>query len=347
MQVTRNNEQVQPLNINNQAVGTISVAPMMDWTDRHCRYFHRLLSPNSLLYTEMVTTGALLRGDKERFLAFDDAEHPIVLQLGGSHPDEMANCAQFAQEAGFQEVNINVGCPSDRVQNGRIGACLMAEPQLVAECVSKMRNRVEIPVTVKTRIGIDDDDSTEFLMKFIQTVADAGCTTFVIHARKAILNGLSPKENRTIPPLNYDRVYQVKKEYPALAIIINGGIKSVAEIQQHWQNLDGVMMGREAYHRPFFLADIEHELFQQPLIDRKEVLDKLIQYIDNQLVLGVPLQRMTRPILGLYAGEAGGKHWRRYLSENARKKNAGPEVILAALDAMSPYNKIGERKGRY
>ena len=318
----------------------LSIAPMMDWTDRHCRYFHRLLSPDALLYTEMVTTGALLHGDKQRFLEFNDFEQPVALQLGGSSPDDMAACAKFAQEAGYQEVNINIGCPSDRVQNGRIGACLMSEPELVAQCVLQMRQCVDIPVTVKTRIGIDDLDSVEFLMEFVKTVSDAGCNTFIIHARKAILNGLSPKENRTIPPLNYERAYEVKKEFPSLSIVVNGGIDTVSDIQQHWQHLDGVMIGREAYHNPFFLAEIEHQLFQQPLLDRKAVLDAYIQYIEKQLILGVSLQNMTRHILGLFAAQPGGKHWRRYLSEHARHKGAGTEVLLGGLEAMAPYATI-------
>ncbi|MBV1875318.1 MAG: tRNA dihydrouridine(20/20a) synthase DusA [Cycloclasticus sp.] len=318
----------------------LSIAPMMDWTDRHCRYFHRLLSPNALLYTEMVTTGALLHGDKQRFLKFNDFEQPVALQLGGSNPDDMAACAQFAQEAGYQEVNINIGCPSDRVQNGRIGACLMSEPELVAQCVLQMRQCVDIPITVKTRIGIDDLDSVEFLMEFVKTVSDAGCNTFIIHARKAILNGLSPKENRTIPPLNYERAYEVKKEFPSLSIVVNGGIDTVIDIQQHWRHLDGVMIGREVYHNPFFLVDIEHQLFQQPLLDRKAVLDAYIQYVEKQLMLGVSLQNMTRHILGLFAAQPGGKHWRRYLSEHARHKGAGTEVLLGGLEAMAPYTTI-------
>lgn len=340
MQAISRNDQKKSYRADLRHRTKLSVAPMMDWTDRHCRYFHRLLSPNALLYTEMVTTGALLHGNKQRFLAFDSLEHPLALQLGGSDPDDMAACAQFAQEAGFQEVNINVGCPSDRVQNGRIGACLMSEPQLVAQCVSEMQQRVDIPITVKTRIGIDDLDSAEFLMGFVKTVSDAGCNTFIIHARKAILSGLSPKENRTIPPLNYDRAYEVKKEFPALTIVVNGGINRLSDIQQHWQHLDGVMIGREAYHNPFILAEIEHQLFQQPLLEREEVLAKFIQYIEKQVVLGTSLQSMTRHILGLFAGQPGGKHWRRYLSEHARQKNAGPEVILAGIDAMAPYNTI-------
>ncbi len=316
---------------------SFSVAPMMDWTDRHCRYFHRLLSPNALLYTEMVTTGALIHGDKQRFLAFDDEEQPVALQLGGSVPSDMAACAELAQQAGYMEVNINVGCPSDRVQNGRIGACLMSEPALVAECVSEMKASVDIPVTVKTRIGIDDFDSPEFLFKFVEEVSNAGCETVIIHARKAILNGLSPKENRTIPPLNYGRAYQVKKEFQNLNVIVNGGIKTTKEIENHWQHLDGVMVGREAYHNPFFLAEIEHQLFQRPLQEREEVLQSFLPYVEQQLTKGVALQSMSRHILGLFAGQVGGKHWRRYLSENARLNNAGTDVLIAAFEEMKQY----------
>lgn len=318
----------------------LSVAPMMEWTDRHCRYFHRLLSPNALLYTEMVTTGALLQGDTDRFLRFSPREQPLALQLGGSDPEAMAKCAILAQQAGYQEVNINVGCPSDRVQNGRIGACLMAEPQLVSDCVSAMKEQVDIPVTVKTRIGIDQQDSEAFLFDFIDTVSRGGCDVFIIHARKAILKGLSPKENRMIPPLNYQRAYQAKQAFPDLTIVINGGIKSTADISKHWAQLDGVMIGREAYHNPFFLAEIETQLFQHADVTRTQVLSDYLSYMDNQLTDGVALQSMSRHILGLFSGIPGGKHWRRYLSENARHKNAGTEVILAALEQVQRYSGI-------
>ncbi len=314
-----------------------SIAPMMDWTDRHCRYFHRLLSPHALLYTEMVTTGALLYGDKKRFLAYHAFEQPLALQLGGSNPNEMAECSVLAERAGFQEININVGCPSDRVQNGRIGACLMSEPSLVAECVSEMRNKVDLSITVKTRIGIDDKDSFEFLCEFVKMVAAEGCETFIIHARKAILRGLSPKDNRRIPPLNYERAYQLKKEFPQLSIMINGGVTTVGDVQAHWKQVDGVMIGREAYHNPFFMAELERELFDQPLLNRVDVLNDYLPYIEQQLMAGVRLQSITRHILGLFAGQPGGKHWRRYLSENSRQENAGPEVLLAGWDAMKPF----------
>lgn len=314
-----------------------SIAPMMDWTDRHCRYFHRLLSPSALLYTEMVTTGALIHGDKERFLAFDGFEQPVALQIGGSKPKDMATCAALAEHAGYQEVNINVGCPSDRVQNGKIGACLMSEPILVADCVSAMREKVDIPITVKTRIGIDDSDSLDFLLEFVRQVSNAGCETLIIHARKAILSGLSPKENRTIPPLKYDRAYQVKNVFPTLNVVVNGGIKDIGAIKQHWEKLDGVMIGREAYHNPYFLAEIEHELFNQPLIGREAILHRFLPYVEGQLTLGVPLQSISRHILGLFAGQRGGKHWRRYLSEHARHKGSGIDVLLAAYDEMQSF----------
>ena len=318
----------------------LSVAPMMDWTDRHCRYFHRLLSPNALLYTEMVTTGAILQGDTERFLRFSPSEQPLALQLGGSNPEAMAKCAVLAQQAGYQEVNINVGCPSDRVQNGRIGACLMAEPQLVADCVSAMKEQVTIPVTVKTRIGIDQKDSEAFLFDFLDIVSGSGCDVFIIHARKAILKGLSPKENRVIPPLNYQRVYQAKQTFPDLTLVVNGGIKSTADIAKHWAQLDGVMIGREAYHNPFFLAEIETQLFQHSDVTRGQVLSDYLLYVDSQLTEGVALQSMSRHILGLFSGLPGGKHWRRYLSEHSRHKNAGVEVILAALEQVKRYSVI-------
>ena len=232
----------------------LSVAPMMDWTDRHCRYFLRLFNRHVHLYTEMVTTGALIHGNRQRFLRFDAQEHPVILQLGGANPQDLAQCSKFAEDYGYDAVNLNVGCPSDRVQKNKIGACLMAEPELVAECISTMQAAVKIPVTVKHRIGIDNLDSYEHLYKFVETVAQTGCQTFIVHARIAILQGLSPKENREVPPLRYDDVYQLKRDFPHLDIHINGGIKTVDEISQHWQHLDGVMMGREAYHNPYVLA---------------------------------------------------------------------------------------------
>jgi len=313
----------------------LSVAPMMDWTDRHCRFFHRLFSPHALLYTEMVTTGALLHGNSHRFLDFDICEQPLALQLGGSNPDELAQCAKMAEQAGYQEVNLNIGCPSDRVQNGKIGACLMAEPKLVAQCVTEMNEKISIPVTIKTRIGIDDFDSEEFLFNFVETIAQAGCKVFIIHARKAILKGLSPKENRTIPPLNYERAYLLKKTFPALTIVLNGGVKTASDVKTHWQHVDGVMIGREAYHNPYCLMEIEQQCFNRDVVDRVDILKTYLPYVEQQLVLGVPLQRLTRHLLGLFAGQPNGKYWRRFLSsEHVRKKGAGPEVFLQALDSM-------------
>lgn len=313
---------------------TLSVAPMMDWTDRHCRYFHRLMSPHALLYTEMVTTGALLKGDTQRFLAFDDYEQPLVLQLGGSVPSDMARCAQLAEAAGYKEVNINVGCPSDRVQSGRFGACLMAEPKLVAECVGEMSSAVNIPVTVKTRIGIDDFDDYGFLKTFVETVSEAGCSTFIIHARKAILKGLSPKQNRSVPPINYERAYRLKTDFPELTIVLNGEVNEMGNVTQHLSKVDGLMIGRKAYHDPYFLAQLDTLLFSQKLPSREGVLHQFLPYLEQRLIEGVPLQSITRHLLGLFAGQPGGRFWRRYISENAHKKGAGTGVLLGALKGV-------------
>ncbi len=311
----------------------LCVAPMMDWTDRHCRFFHRLLSPHARLYTEMVTTGALIHGDAKRFLAFDKSEHPLALQLGGSEPDALAECAEMGERAGFDEINLNCGCPSDRVQNGRFGACLMREPDRVAECVGAMQKSIGIPVTVKTRIGIDDSEDYVFLKRFIETVADSGCETFIIHARKAWLKGLSPKENRDIPPLCYDQVYRLKQEFPQLTIVINGGIRTLSEIEKHLQHTDGVMLGREAYEKPYTLAALDCALFanHSPLPARAEVLQRLRSYVERELTRGTPLAAMTRHILGIFRDQPGGRAFRRVLSERAHKLNAGFEVIEAAL----------------
>ncbi|MFQ6371626.1 tRNA dihydrouridine(20/20a) synthase DusA [Shewanella sp. YIC-542] len=312
-----------------------SVAPMLDWTDRHYRYFARLLSSRALLYTEMVTTGAILFG-KGDYLGYHAAEHPLVLQLGGSDPEALAQCAKLAEARGYDEINLNVGCPSDRVQNGRFGACLMAEPALVANCVDAMRQQVSIPVTVKTRIGIDEQDSYGFLCDFIGQVSDAGCSDFTIHARKAWLQGLSPKENREIPPLDYPRVYQLKQDFPALNISLNGGIKTFAQIEQHLQHVDGVMVGREAYQNPYLLAEVDNRVFgmNQPLMSRDEVVDAMVPYVEQHLQSGGRLNHITRHLTGLYQGVAGGRSWRRYLSENAHKPDAGIEVLLAARDSI-------------
>lgn len=310
-----------------------SVAPMLDWTDRHCRYFHRILSKNALLYTEMVTTGAIIHG-KADYLRYSDEEHPIALQLGGSNPADLAHCAKLAQERGYDEVNLNVGCPSDRVQNGRFGACLMAEPLLVAECVAAMREVVDIPVTVKTRIGIDEQDSYQFLVDFVGTVKEkGGCDDFTIHARKAWLSGLSPKENREIPPLDYPRVYQLKKDFPDLTMAINGGIKSMDEAEEHLQHLDGVMIGREAYQSPYILAEVDHRLFgcEKPMLKRREVVHAMFPYIEEQLSQGTYLNHISRHMLGLFQNMPGARQWRRYISENAHKKGSGIEVLEQAL----------------
>jgi tRNA-dihydrouridine synthase A len=311
----------------------VCTAPMLDWTDRHCRYFHRLITRHALLYTEMMTTGALLHGDRERFLGFDAFERPVALQLGGSNADELAVCAQMAEDYGYDEVNLNVGCPSDRVQNGRFGACLMAEPDLVADCVAAMQDKVSMPVTVKTRIGIDDNDSYVELEHFIATLAQAGCKTFIIHARKAWLKGLSPKQNREIPPLRYDVVYRLKLAMPQLEIILNGGITSMDQIDEALLQLDGVMIGREAYHNPYFLAAVDARYYGEQTVKptRHEINYAFIPYLQRQLSAGVKLNSMTRHILGLFHGMPGARGWRRYLSENACRKDADESVVTEAL----------------
>ncbi|MFM2588729.1 tRNA dihydrouridine(20/20a) synthase DusA [Vibrio sp. TBV020] len=310
-----------------------SIAPMLDWTDRHCRYFHRLLTSETLLYTEMVTTGAIIHG-KGDFLAYNQEEHPVALQLGGSNPQDLATCAKLAAERGYDEINLNVGCPSDRVQNGRFGACLMAEPQLVADCVAAMKDVVDLPVTVKTRIGIDDQDSYEFLTDFVSTVSEkGGCEQFTIHARKAWLSGLSPKENREIPPLDYPRAYQLKKDFSHLVIAVNGGVKTLAETKEHLQHLDGVMVGREAYQNPYILAEVDQQIFglDKPIKKRTQVVEEMYPYIEKQLSQGAYLGHITRHMLGLFQNMPGARQWRRYISENAHKPGSGIEVVEAAL----------------
>ncbi|EKO3967465.1 tRNA dihydrouridine(20/20a) synthase DusA [Vibrio fluvialis] len=318
-----------------------SVAPMLDWTDRHCRYFHRLLSSQTLLYTEMVTTGAIIHG-KGDFLAYNEEEHPVALQLGGSNPADLARCAKLAQERGYDEINLNVGCPSDRVQNGRFGACLMAEPDLVAQCVAAMKKVVDIPVTVKTRIGIDDQDSYEFLTNFVTLVSEkGGCEQFTIHARKAWLSGLSPKENREIPPLDYLRAYQLKQDFPHLIIAVNGGVKTLAEAKEHLQHLDGVMIGREAYQSPYLLAEVDQQIFglDTPVKKRSQVVQEMYPYIEQQLAQGSYLGHITRHMLGLFQNMPGARQWRRHISENAHKAGAGIEVVEQAL-AKIPYQEL-------
>ena len=310
-----------------------TVAPMLDWTDRHCRFFHRLLTKEAILYTEMVTTGAILYGDPARQLRFNSQEHPVALQLGGSEPQELAQCARIAQDYGYDEINLNVGCPSERVQKGAFGACLMAEPQLIAECVSAMQAAVAIPITVKNRIGIDDQEDYADLHNFIDTVSQAGCQTFIIHARKAWLKGLSPKENREIPPLRYDLVYQIKQAFPALEIIINGGITTLEQCQQHLQHVDGVMVGREAYHNPWLLAQVDPLLYgtPAPLESRQAALLAILPYVQAQLDAGVPLGHISRHLLGLFQGMPGARAFRRLISENAHKPDAGVKLLRDAL----------------
>jgi tRNA-dihydrouridine synthase A len=319
--------------VNLQQARRLSVAPMMDWTDRDCRYLLRLISRECLLYTEMVTTGALIHGNRERFLAHDAFEYPLALQLGGSEPEELAQCARMGEDAGYQEININIGCPSDRVQSGRFGACLMAEPELVAEGVAAMQKVVDIPVTVKTRLGIDDKDSYEFLTDFIDKVSAAGCEIFILHARNAWLKGLSPKENRDVPPLNYERVYQIKKDYPHLHIDINGGIKELDEATDHLQHVDGVMMGRAAYHNPYLLAEADKTIFgkDEPALSRREVIETMLPYIEQRMSEGRPLKSITRHLLGVFQGVPGARRWRRHLSENAHLPGAGIHTLKEAL----------------
>lgn len=322
-----------PITPNKYKAHRFCTAPMLDWTDRHCRFFHRLISQHALLYTEMVTTGALIHGDHHRFLQFNAAEHPLAFQLGGSNPHDLAVCARMVEDYGYTEVNLNVGCPSDRVQNGRFGACLMAEPELVAECYAAMSRAVAIPVTIKSRIGIDERDSYRELAHFIITIANAGCKTFIVHARKAWLSGLSPKQNREIPPLRYDLVFQLKKDFPQLEIIVNGGITSLDQAEAMLKSVDGVMMGREVYHNPYILAGVDRRFFgsdRDPLL-RHEIVAKLIPYIQDQVKTEVRLNSVSRHILGLFHGEPGARGWRRYISENVSKSGADEKVILEAL----------------
>ncbi|MGB1140068.1 MAG: tRNA dihydrouridine(20/20a) synthase DusA [Halioglobus sp.] len=313
-----------------------SIAPMMDWSDRHCRFFWRLLTRRALLYTEMVTTGALIHGDRERFLAFNAEEHPVALQLGGSNPGDLATCAQWAQEAGYDEVNLNCGCPSDRVQSGTFGACLMGQPALVADCVKAMRDACTLPVTVKHRIGIDQMESYEEMLHFVSTIAEAGCEVFIVHARKAWLQGLSPKENREVPPLNYPWVYRLKQDRPDLEIVINGGIQDIAQCQEHLRHVDGVMLGREAYQNPWLLAGVDTQLYgdHETSLARDDIILALMPYVERQLAAGAKLNHVTRHILGLYQGVPGARKFRRHLSENAFKPDAGLDVLETALSMV-------------
>ncbi|WP_293765553.1 tRNA dihydrouridine(20/20a) synthase DusA [uncultured Aquitalea sp.] len=315
---------------------TLSVAPMLDWTDRHYRYFARLITRDTWLYTEMVTTGALLHGDVPRHLSFHDSEHPVALQLGGSEPDELARCAKLAEEWGYDEVNLNVGCPSERVQKGAFGACLMAEPQLVADCVKAMRDAVSIDVTVKHRIGIDQIEHYDYLAGFVDQVAAAGCRTFIVHARNAILKGLSPKENREIPPLKYDYVYRLKAERPELEILLNGGVKTNEEIAGHLRHVDGVMVGREAYHNPWIMADWDQRFYgaSAPASTREAVVAAMLPYIADRLAEGHKLRNIARHILGLFQGVPGARAWRRTLSDARLLDGADGKLLLQALESM-------------
>lgn len=313
---------------------------MLDWTDRHCRYFYRLMSKQTVLYTEMVTTGAIIFG-KGDYLGYNEEEHPVVLQLGGSDSEAMAKCAKIAEKQGYDEININVGCPSDRVQNGRFGACLMAEPALVAQCVDAMKQVVDIPITVKSRIGIDDHDSYEFLHSFIDVVKEAGCQHFIVHARKAWLSGLSPKQNREIPPLDYKRVYQVKRDFNHLDISINGGIKTFEEANQHLEHIDGVMIGREVYQNPYLLAQADQQIYglDNTVLTRQKVIDEMALYIDKHVNAGGKMWHVARHMLGLCNGLAGAKQFRRFLSENSSLPDANGDLLKRAFDKVVQLQK--------
>ncbi len=315
---------------------TFCVAPMMEWTDRHCRFFHRILTRRARLYTEMVTTAALVHGRRDRLISFDPAEHPVALQIGGSEPGDLSACARMAEDAGFDEVNLNIGCPSERVQRGAFGACLMREPDLVGDCVGAMRAAVKIPVTVKCRIGLDDQEPRAALFGFVDRVAQAGCDTFFVHARKAWLKGLSPKDNREIPPLDYGLVYELKRARPDLTIIINGGITTLAQVRAHLALTDGVMIGRAAYQSPWMLADVDAAIFgaESPVQSRAQALEAFKPYVAQELARGTPLNAMTKHVLGLFNGLPWARAFRRHLSENSVKPGAGISVIDEALALM-------------
>ncbi len=315
----------------------VCVAPMLDWTDRHYRYFARHITQHTWLYTEMVTTGALLHGDVPRHLRFDPIESPIALQLGGSEPSDLARCAKLAADWGYDEVNLNVGCPSERVQRGAFGACLMQEPTLVADCVKAMRDAVSLPITVKHRIGIDDTEHYGFVADFVGQVAEAGCETFIVHARKAILKGLSPKENREIPPLKYETVYQLKRDFSALEIIVNGGIKTTAEMAQHLEQVDGVMLGREAYHNPYLMATFDADFFGDatPPLSRHAVLEAMLPYLTRELAEGNKMHNITRHILGLFQGQTGARRFRQVLSDSKLLAEKRVALLLEACPSQS------------
>ncbi|GAB3665739.1 tRNA dihydrouridine(20/20a) synthase DusA [Ramlibacter alkalitolerans] len=315
----------------------MSVAPMMDWTDRHCRFFHRLLSRHTRLYTEMVTTGALLHGDVPRHLDFDAAEHPLALQLGGSEPADLARCARLGQEWGYDEINLNCGCPSERVQRGAFGACLMAEPRLVADCVKAMVDAVDLPVTVKHRIGIDKGESYEFVRDFVGTVAQSGCRVFIVHARNAWLKGLSPKENREVPPLRYELVHRLKQDFPRLVIAINGGLTSDAVVHEQLQELDGAMIGREAYHHPWWLAGWDAQFYGEPpsALRREEVEEQMVRYMEREhAARGTPWSSIARHMMGLYNGLPGARRWRQVWSDHRLKGEPPAEVMRRAHEGL-------------
>ncbi|NKI35317.1 tRNA dihydrouridine(20/20a) synthase DusA [Wenzhouxiangella sp. XN79A] len=315
----------------------LCVAPMMDWTDRHCRYFHRLLAPSARLYTEMVTTGAVLHGDRDYLLGFDPAEHPVALQLGGSEPDELAEAARIGAEWGYDEINLNCGCPSDRVQKGRFGACLMLEPERVRDGLAAMRDAVDVPVTVKTRIGVDDHDSEAFLHRFVEIVADSGVDTFILHARKAWLSGLSPKQNREVPALDYDRVARLKQAFPRLRVVLNGGLVETAACRAALARFDGVMLGRAAYQNPWILVELQEALVPGSApADRAEVVERMVEYAERmQGERGVRLQAIGRHLLGLFHGQPGARGWRRGLSQNMHRDGAGPALLQEFLPASA------------
>lgn len=320
---------------------------MMEWTDRHCRYFHRQLTRHVLLYTEMVTAPAIIHGKRDKLLGFSSEEHPVALQIGGSNPRELAEAAEIGMLFGYDEINLNVGCPSDRVQAGRFGACLMAEPELVADCVAAMAGAVSVPVTVKCRIGIDDQDSEADFARFISTVSQAGCQTFIVHARKAWLSGLSPKENREVPPLDYDRVYRLKASRPDLTVIINGGIETITDAKAHLDYVDGVMLGRAAYHNPYMLACVDAEFYGAAahLPHPTEIIMRMMPYIERQLAQGVRLSSITRHILGLVHGLGGARGFRRHLTEGAIAPGAGIEVMFEALRYLRLENNPVPQQG--
>jgi tRNA-dihydrouridine synthase A len=322
--------------VSNAKQKIFAVAPMMEWTDRHCRVLHRALSARALLYTEMVTAEAVIRGDRGRLIGFDPFERPVALQLGGAEPGRLAEATRIGADFGYDEINLNVGCPSDRVQSGRFGACLMKEPALVAACVAAMRSAACVPVTVKCRIGVDDQSPDEALRALIARCADAGVSTFVVHARKALLRGLSPKENREIPPLNYELVYRAKRENPDLTIVLNGGIGDLDSAERHLGHVDGVMLGRAAYQSPFILGDIDARFFGQPARPIDGAIAHYVEYMSTKLGEGVPLNAMTRHMLGLFNGQPGARQFRRYLSENATKRGADISVLRAALSFVKP-----------